>query len=67
MEDQIRILTVKQACDRLQKAGLKTTPLKLGIGLQQKVYPFGVAIKMSEWCYEIYSKLLEDWIAERAG
>lgn len=67
MQDQIKILSVKQACERLREAGLNTTPVKLGLGLQQKVYPFGVAIKMSEWVYEIYGHQLEQWIKERAG
>ena len=45
----------------------KINPNKLGLGLQQRVYPFGVAIQCGRWVYEIYENLLMDWIRERAG
>ena len=47
--------------------GLHTDPGKLGLGLQQRVYPFGVAIQSGRWIYEIYEHLLMVWIRERAG
>ena len=37
-----------------------------GIGLQQGVYSFGVAIKSTQWIYEIYDTLLYKWIEERS-
>ena len=40
-------------------------PQKLGLGLQQRVYPFGVAIEAGRWIYEIYLNLLLKWIKER--
>lgn len=62
---QINVISTKRACEILAEHGLSTTPLKLGLGLQQKVYPFGVAIKSHQWIYEIYENLLRTWIAER--
>ena len=64
-EPKIRVIGTKEACKILSEHGMSTTPLKLGLGLQQRVYPFGVAIKMQEWCYEIYENLLLMWIKER--
>ena len=64
---QIKIISTKRACEILEKHGMKTNENKLGLGLQQKVYPFGVAIKSKVWIYEIYENLLLQWIAERAG
>lgn len=61
----MKILTIQQACKVLKEHGFSVSPAHLGAGLQQGVYPFGVAIKMSEWVYEIYSTLLMKWIAER--
>ena len=46
---------------------MSTDPQKIGLGLQQKVYPFGVAIHDNRWMYEIYENLLMKWIAERSG
>ena len=63
---KIRVISTKQACEILEAHGLQTDPQKIGLGLQQKVYPFGVAIKSGRWIYEIYENLLMQWIAERA-
>lgn len=59
--------SLKRACEILAEYGMKTDPNKLGLGLQQRVYPFGVAIQCGRWVYEIYENLLMDWIRERAG
>lgn len=64
---QIKVISTKQACKILAEHGLQTDPNKLGLGLQQGVYPFGVAIKSTRWIYEIYYHLLIEWIRERAG
>ncbi|MBR1862893.1 MAG: hypothetical protein IJ806_02230 [Ruminococcus sp.] len=61
----MKVITVNQACRILAEHGHKVTPTHLGAGLQQGVYPFGVAIKMTHWVYEIYDVLLMKWIAER--
>lgn len=62
---KIRVIGTREAAKILADHGMSTTPNKIGLGLQQKVYPFGVAIKMSEWVYEIYENLLMQWIKER--
>lgn len=64
---QIKVISTQRACEILSEHGLRTDPNKLGLGLQQKVYPFGVAIKSSRWIYEIYENLLRQWIAERTA
>ena len=63
---QIKVISVKRTCEILAEHGMKTDPLKIGLGLQQKVYPFGVAIHNKQWIYEIYENLLRAWIAERS-
>lgn len=67
MVPQIRVITMKRACEILAEHGLKTDPNKLGLGLQQRVYPFGVAIQAGRWIYEVYEHQLLKWIEERAG
>lgn len=62
---KIRVINTKRACEILEEHGMKTDQNKLGLGLQQQVYPFGVAIKMGRWVYEIYEHLLMQWIEER--
>lgn len=64
---QIRVINTKRACEILADHGMKTDPNKIGLGLQQKVYPFGVAIHDKRWIYEIYENLLLDWISERSS
>lgn len=64
---QIRVITTKRACEILAEHGMKTDPQKLGLGLQQRVYPFGVAIESGRWIYEIYEHQLMKWIEERTG
>lgn len=64
---QIRVITTKRACEILEEHGMKADQNKLGLGLQQKVYPFGVAIQGGRWMYEIYENLLYQWIEERTG
>lgn len=67
MKPKIKVISVKRACEILAEHGMKTDPQKLGLGLQQKVYDFGVAIHMTQWAYEIYENLLMKWIKEREG
>lgn len=67
MGPKIKVISVKRACEILAEHGMKTDPQKLGLGLQQRVYDFGVAIQMKQWVYEVYENLLLQWIAERTG
>lgn len=64
----IKILTTAETCRILGENGMKISPQRLGLGLEQRVYPFGVAIRGTggKMIYEIYSTLLMKWIAERS-
>ena len=65
---QIKVISTKRAVEILEEHGMTTNQNKIGLGLQQKVYPFGVAIHFEKsWVYEIYENLLRQWIAERSG
>ncbi len=64
---QIKVISTQRAVEILKEHGMSTDPQKIGLGLQQKVYPFGVAIHDNRWMYEIYENLLMKWIAERSG
>ena len=63
----MKVISVQQACTILKEHGCNVTPACLRAGLQQRVYPFGDAIKMQEWVYDIYDVLLMKWIREREG
>ena len=62
----MKILTITEACRILTEHGFSVSPAHLGLGLQQNVYSFGVAIKSQQWIYEIYDVLLYRWIDERS-
>lgn len=63
----MKILTVNEACRILTEHGFWVSPAHLWADLQQGVYPFGVAIQMKQWVYEIYDTLLYKWIDERSA
>lgn len=64
---QIKVISTKRCVEILEKHGMKTDQQKIGLGLQQKVYPFGVAIHDKRWMYEVYENLLMKWIEERSS
>lgn len=65
---QIRVISTTETVEILKKHGMITNSNKIGLGLQQRVYPFGVAIRFEKrWTYEIYEHKLMEWIAERSG
>lgn len=61
----MKVISVNTACKILREHGFSVSPAHLGAGLRQRVYPFGVAIKMSDWVYEVYETSLMKWIEER--
>ena len=64
----MKVIKPKRAVEILRAHGMQTNETKLGMGLRQRVYPFGDAIQMeSEWDYAIYENLLMKWIAERSS
>ncbi len=64
---QIKVISTRKAAEILKEHGMKTDHQKIGLGLQQRVYPFGVAIYDNRWMYEIYENMLMKWIAERSS
>lgn len=64
---QIKVISTKRCVEILEEHGMKTDQQKIGLGLQQKVYPFGVAIHDKRWMYEVYENLLMKWIEERSS
>lgn len=62
-----KIISAKQAVERLNAAGFSDVNYnRLCAGLRQGLYSFGIAIKLSDYVYEIYPTLLDKWIAERS-
>lgn len=63
----LKIITVKEAVDRLRQAGMNANEVRLRAGIEQGVYPWGVCIQMNSCrVFEVYDVLLERWIDERA-
>ncbi len=64
----IETMSVEEATEKLRAMGVPISPTVLRLGLQQKIYPFGdyIATDKSCRCY-IYTRLFEQWVAERAS
>lgn len=59
-------MTVAETLTVLQSHGMNIGRARLCAGLEQKVYPFGDAIRFgTEMRYYIYPALLEKWISEK--
>lgn len=52
-------LTVKEAAKKLNMP-----EQAVRAGLEQGVFPFGVAIKRGRWTYYIYKEKFEQWLKE---
>ena len=63
----VKCLKMTEAVKILRENGIETNATRLGLGLQQRVFPFGVAIKNHDWIYEIYEVPLRKWIKERSS
>lgn len=62
----IKIMKPHEASAYCREHGYIVSEGRLRAGLEQGVYPFGNAVKMDKQCtYEIYTALLDKWIAER--
>ena len=67
LEVFVPTLNINEAVARFREAGIQTSETKLGAGIEQGKYPFAICIKIKEnRNYEIYTKLLEDYLSERA-
>lgn len=64
---QIHVISVTEAARIMTDHGYPMNPQKLRLGLQQGAYPFGVAINMKQWDYDIFEWQLLQYLDERAG
>jgi hypothetical protein len=65
---KIVTLTLAEAVSRLHLAGLKISKETQGEGLKSGVYSFGVGFtgQRGGTVYQIFSRQLDEWIAERS-
>ncbi len=63
----MKLISSKEAVAKLEAAGMHTNVSRLQAGLKQGVYPFGHAILLKEYVFEIFDELLDKWIKERSG
>ena len=63
----MKLISSKEAVAKLEAAGMHTNVQRLQAGLKQGVYPFGHAIQLKEYVFEIFDELLDQWIAERSS
>ena len=63
----IKVISVTEAARIMTEHGYPMNPQKLRVGLQQKAFPFGVAINMKQWEYDIFEWQLLKYLDERAG
>ena len=63
----IPTMTPEQAATKLRELGMRTSPARIRQGIRDGIYPFGMAIRVSERRieYEIYRKQLDEWIEDR--
>ena len=63
----ILTMTPQGAAEYLRESGMSISPDTLRRGIEQGVYPFGLCIKTDgSAVYQIFKRLLDEWIAERA-
>ena len=64
----IKTMTLAECMDHLRAHGLSISQDTLANGLEQGVYPFGVCVRgAKQRVFQIFSRLLDEWIAEREG
>lgn len=65
-------LNIYEAVLRFRDFGMSMSEIALTAALEQKLYPFGICIKMTQPNgkkrnkFEIYTKLLDEYLTERA-
>ena len=60
-------MTTEEACNLLRSAGFRIDVETLREGIKQGAFPFGVAIKRSNWVFFIYRKQLFEFLRERGA
>lgn len=66
---KIETITPAEATEQLRAMGISISPDTLRAGLEQEKFPFGLSVETKsggKW-YQIYKKLFEEWIEERAS
>ena len=67
MEKTIETMTLNQVTQRMRKLGIKTSEVRIGTAIQNGQYPWAICIPGEKnFCYEIYTKLFDKWVDERA-
>lgn len=63
----IQTMTLNQTVARLRQLGVSTTEARVARAIQDGMYPWGICIPgKKNNCFEIYTKLFDQWVAERA-
>ena len=64
----VETMTIREAVERMRALGMKISDAAVTEGLKQKVSPFGdcVISKRGSPIYTIYTRLFDEWVAQRA-
>lgn len=64
----IETLSPQRAVEELRSMGMKINADTMRLGIEQGAYPFGLCIRTNGGApvYQIYRKLFEQWIEDRA-
>ena len=64
----VETVNIRELTMKLRALGMKVSEMTLGAGIDQGLYPFAICIHTDAGGkrFEIYKKLLDEWIAERA-
>lgn len=55
-------LTVQEAAEKFREAGISISLETMKKGIIDKVFPFALAIKQTQWVFIIYRKPLMDYL-----
>ena len=61
----VKTMSVEEAVDIMRQSGIKSSPEKVKLGIQQGVYTWGDCIQMNAPSCTVYSKLFFKWLEER--
>ena len=67
MSQMIETMTINELTDELRALGIRTSNQKTRAAIKQGKYPFAIHIEMKDDEFEIYRKLFEKWVEERAN
>ena len=65
----IETMNLKELTVLLRSHGLRVSEMTLAAGIEQKIYPFGECVRTDSGGrrFTVYTKLVQEWINERAG